>query len=89
MTVSLPSAPRHDHFISYAREDQQFVRQLNDALDSRKRRAWVDWQGIPPSVDWMHEVYAAIEGADCFVSVLSEVPQVNGLRRRPRINSRC
>lgn len=60
-----------DLFISYAREDQAFVRWLHDALQARGRDVWVDWEDIPLSADWLAEVFAAIETADTFVFVIS------------------
>ena len=61
-----------DVFISYSRDDEVFVRRLYDVLNEKERRAWVDWKGIPPTADWMAEVYAAIESADNFVFVTSQ-----------------
>lgn len=61
-----------DVFISYSRDDDSFVRRLYDALNEQERRAWVDWKGIPPTADWMAEVFAAVESADNFVFVLSK-----------------
>jgi len=58
-------------FISYSRKDIEFVRKLNDSLDSSEIEAWVDWEGIPPSSDWMDEIARAIEGADAFLFVIS------------------
>ncbi|HEV8690305.1 MAG TPA: toll/interleukin-1 receptor domain-containing protein, partial [Ideonella sp.] len=58
-------------FVSYAREDQPFVRRLHEALASQGRDAWVDWEGIPPSAEWMAEIRRAIDGADAAVFVLS------------------
>jgi len=58
-------------FISYSRKNKPFVRKLNDALDSAGIEAWVDWEGIPPSADWMEEIKSAIRGADAFVFVIS------------------
>jgi WD40 repeat protein len=60
-----------DLFISYAREDIRFVRALHDELARTKREAWVDWEGIPPTAEWLQEVYAAIDGADAFAFVIS------------------
>lgn len=62
---------RYDAFISYSRHDGPVVRRLYDALNERERRAWVDWEGIPPTADWMAQIFAAIESADNFVFVLS------------------
>ena len=58
-------------FISYSRKDIEFVRKLNDSLDSSEIEAWVDWEGIPPSSDWMDEIKRAVEGADAFLFVIS------------------
>ena len=60
-----------DLFISYARADQAFVRALSAVLERRQRQAWVDWEGIPPSAEWMAEIEAAIDAADTFVFVIS------------------
>lgn len=58
-------------FISYSRSDTERVRRLYASLTDRGREAWVDWEGIPPSADWMREIEAAIDSADAFVFVLS------------------
>ena len=58
-------------FISYSRKDIEFVRKLNDSLDSSEIEAWVDWEGIPPSSDWMEEIARAIQGGDAFLFVIS------------------
>jgi len=60
-----------DVFISYAREDHAFVQRLHAALAARQREAWVDWQGIAPTAEWMAEILRAIDGADAAVFVLS------------------
>ena len=60
-----------DVFISYAREDQAFVRSLFAVLEDRQRDAWVDWEGIPPTADWLAEIYSAIDSADAFLFVMS------------------
>ncbi len=61
-----------DVFISYSRKDIAFARLLHQALKENKLETWIDWQDIPPSADWLAEVYEAIEGADAFVFVISE-----------------
>ena len=33
---------------------------------------WIDWQDIPPSTEWLAEVYMAIEQADTFIFVISQ-----------------
>ena len=60
-----------DVFISYSRQDAAFVRNLHDALKAAKRESWVDWEGIPPSAEWMGEIQRAIAAADTFVFVVS------------------
>ena len=58
-------------FISYSRKDKEFVRRLDEALQTRGREAWVDWEGIRPTEEFMQAIYGAIEGADTFVFVLT------------------
>src|SRR5215212_1335941 len=60
-----------DIFISYAREDQQFVRKLQDALEEHKRNTWIDWKDIPLTAKWKEEVFSAIENSDSFAAVIS------------------
>jgi WD40 repeat protein len=60
-----------DFFISYAREDRDFVGRLHEALRREKRESWVDWEGIPLTATWLEEIYAAIQAADAFVFVIS------------------
>jgi len=58
-------------FISYSRKNKLFVRKLNKAVDESGIESWVDWEGIPPSSDWMVEITAAIEASDALVFVIS------------------
>src|SRR6266516_5281587 len=60
-----------DLFISYSRKDKDFVRRLDESLKSRGREAWVDWEDIRPTEEWMQAIYGAIEGVDTFVFVLT------------------
>jgi TIR domain len=60
-----------DVFISYSRRDTEFVRSLHARLARSERDAWVDWEDIPPSAEWMAEIERAIEAADTFVFVIS------------------
>ena len=61
-----------DVFISYSRKDIAFARLLHEALVENELDTWIDWQDIPPSADWLAEVYEAIEAADAFVFIISE-----------------
>ncbi len=61
-----------DVFISYSRKDIAFARLLHEALVENELETWIDWQDIPPSADWLAEVYEAIEGADAFLFIISE-----------------
>ena len=60
-----------DVFISYSRKDKEFVSRLYEALAEHKAETWVDWEGIPPTAEWLQEIFAAIEGSDAFVFVIS------------------
>jgi WD40 repeat protein len=63
--------PMSDIFISYSRKDLPFVRRLFSDLEQHGRKAWIDWQGIPPSAEWMQEIYSAIDAADTVIFVIS------------------
>ncbi|MCD4685744.1 MAG: toll/interleukin-1 receptor domain-containing protein, partial [Anaerolineae bacterium] len=58
-------------FISYAREDKEFVRRLHGELKGHERDTWVDWEDIPPTADWWAEVQRGIEAANAFVFIIS------------------
>ena len=58
-------------FISYSRRNKAFAQKLNDSLDNSGVDAWVDWEGIPLSSDWMDEITRAIEGADAFLFIIT------------------
>src|ERR671911_1514254 len=60
-----------DVFISYAREDQDFVRRLQEALEEHDRETWIDWKDIPLTAKWKEEVFSAIENSDSFAAVIS------------------
>lgn len=68
--VPQPSDLQPGPFISYAREDQDFVRKLHDALLERGRDAWFDSE-IFPSTEWMREIRAAIDAAPAVIFLIS------------------
>jgi len=60
-----------DVFISYSRTDKAFVTRLHEALAQRERDTWVDWEGIPPTAEWLSEIFGAIDASEAFIFVLS------------------
>jgi len=58
-------------FVSYSRKDTEFARRLTEKLTAQNMEVWVDWEDIPPSVDWMKEIEKGIEEADIFIFVVS------------------
>ena len=73
-------------FISYAREDQGFARDIHAALQKVNRDTWIDWRSIPDSAKWRAEIFAAIEAADNFLFVISpDSAQVMDVRARSRL----
>ncbi len=60
-----------EFFISYAREDSECVKRLHGRLAESDYNVWVDWEGIPPSAEWLDEINTAIDGSDMFVQILS------------------
>jgi WD40 repeat protein len=61
-----------DIFISYSRKDIAYARILHKALKESEFETWIDWQDIPPSTEWLAEVYTAIEEASTFIFILSD-----------------
>ncbi len=60
-----------DLFISYSRRDLDFVMRLHDELKKNNRDIWIDLEDIPPTAEWLEEIYDGIEGANTFVFVIS------------------
>ncbi len=60
-----------DIFISYAREDETFVKSLNTKLASGGFDVWVDFEDLLQGAEWLNEIYSAIESADLFIFVVS------------------
>jgi len=58
-------------FISYSRKDTEFARRLTESFVAQNMETWVDWEDIPPTVDWMKEIERGIEEADIFVFIVS------------------
>lgn len=61
-----------DIFISYAREDSEFVRKLVDSLQADNRDVWVDFNDIPFGTEWWQEIVEAIEKSPVGIFVISE-----------------
>jgi WD40 repeat protein len=59
-----------DAFVSYARKDAAFARQIHDAL-SGSHAIWMDWKSILPTAEWWTEVTNGIEASDNFVLLIS------------------
>ena len=58
-------------FISYSRKDFEVARKLTEAFNGQGLDFWIDWAGIPPTVDWWNEIQKGIEEADIFLFLLS------------------
>jgi hypothetical protein len=58
-------------FISYSREDREFVHRLFDELEKAGQETWVDWEDIEYAEDWWKKICAGIEAADNFVFVMT------------------
>jgi len=71
MAFIFPEGNMIDVFISFSRKDQVFVRKLHDALEERKKKAWVDDKDIPLTATWKEELYFGIESSHNFVYVMS------------------
>ena len=58
-------------FISYSRKDIETARKLTKAFEGQGLDFWIDWEGIPPTVDWWKEIEKGIEEADIFLFLIS------------------
>ena len=58
-------------FISYSRKDIEFAKRLTGELQKSDLDFWVDWEGIPPTVDWWKQIEKGIEEADAFLFLIS------------------
>jgi len=58
-------------FVSYSRKDTEFAKQLTGELKKNKLEFWVDWEGIPPTVDFMKKIEKGIEESDAFLFLIS------------------
>jgi WD40 repeat protein len=58
-------------FISYSRKDIEFAHKLTEAFKGQDLDFWIDWEGIPPTVDWWNEIQKGIEEADIFLFLIS------------------
>jgi hypothetical protein len=58
-------------FISYSRQDQEFVTELADTLAARGHTCFIDQQ-IAAGQDWQNSLAEALRSADALVAVISE-----------------
>ncbi len=60
-----------DVFISYSRQDGEFVRGLHEFLQGAGRDVWVDWEDIPAASAWAQDIDDSIDAAESVVFVVS------------------
>ena len=58
-------------FVSYSRRDSVAARKLIEAFKSIDQDVWVDWESIPPAVDWLEQIFRGIEESDAFIFMIS------------------
>jgi len=58
-------------FVSYSRKDIEFAKKLTGELQKSELDFWIDWEGIPPTVDWWQEIEKGIEESDAFLFLIS------------------
>ena len=59
-------------FVSYSRKDSVAARKLIESFKSViEQDVWVDWESIPPAVDWLEQIFHGIEEADAFIFMVS------------------
>ncbi|UZR94997.1 TIR domain-containing protein [Chondrinema litorale] len=58
-------------YISYARNDSDFARRLNNDLQINGRVTWMEQNYIPNGVDYQEETFKAIESSDNYLLIAS------------------
>ena len=59
-------------FVSYSRKDSVAARRLIEAFKTKiGQEVWVDWESIPPAVDWLEQIFRGIESSDAFIFMIS------------------
>ena len=58
-------------FVSYSRKDSAAAHRLIETLKSIQQDVWVDWESIPPAVDWLEQIFRGIEASDAFIFLIS------------------
>lgn len=58
-------------FVSYSRKDIDFAKRITTELAKSQLDFWIDWEGIPPTVDWWREIEKGVEEADIFLFLIS------------------
>src|SRR5678815_4302071 len=58
-------------FVSYSRKDSATAHKLIEAFKSIQQDVWVDWESIPPAVDWLEQIFRGIEASDAFIFLIS------------------
>src|SRR5687767_12684640 len=58
-------------FVSYSRRDSVAARKLIETFRSINQDVWVDWESIPPAVDWLEQIFRGIEESDAFIFLIS------------------
>src|SRR5688572_14994274 len=58
-------------FVSYSRKDSVAARKLIESFQSIDQDVWVDWESIPPAVDWLEQIFRGIEESDAFIFLIS------------------
>lgn len=60
-----------DVFVSYSRQDTDFVRRIAGSLEGLGKSVWIDTQGIADSEVFPQAIRTAIEGSDAFLFVIT------------------
>jgi WD40 repeat protein len=60
-----------DVFVSYSRQDTDFVQRLAASIELRGKAVWIDTEGIADSEVFPQAIRSAIEGSDAFLFVIT------------------
>lgn len=62
---------QNEIYLSFARNDTDFARRLNNDLQINGRVTWMEQSFIPSGVDYQEETFKAIESSDNFIMIVS------------------
>lgn len=65
-------------FVSYSRNDQELVKEIVAALETKGMNVYIDYKDIPPGAIFAEEIVSAIENSICCILVFTDSSNKSG-----------